>query len=187
MLIAVMLTTTIVTVWIKTKFDKSVLIKTKEPNAIVPQCESKEENKEESGLDYLINSPKWPYEKTPVMSPTELIFFEELRKALPHKILFSQVSMNQVVQGPKNDWKWHGKIGQKSLDFVFCNNDGSVLLAIELDDRSHVGRNKEDATKEKALRDAGIPFIRWHVENMPEVPEIRETVAKVLTRHRNLS
>lgn len=154
-----------------------------------PVCQKKSQNEdeEENGIDYLTHHPRWPYEKRSVMSPSELIFFEELRKALPHKLLFTQVSMSQILKGPKDMKKWHGKIGQKSLDYVFCNSDGSVLLAVELDDRSHVGRNKEDATKEKALRDAGIPFIRWHVENMPDVALIRETVMKRLTEHRNPS
>jgi|GEM_PF-6561565 Protein of unknown function (DUF2726). len=128
---------------------------------------------------------QWFYKRRNVMSQSELRFFKLLREALPHKLVLSQVSMYQVLACPPRDKAHFWRIGQKCLDIVVCNDDSSVLFVAELDDKTHNDpeRQKADATKEKALRDAGVPLIRWHAEMMPTVPEIRETIRKTLTKH----
>jgi very-short-patch-repair endonuclease len=130
-----------------------------------------------------INKP-WPYKQKNLMSETERKMFLRLKGAHSEKVVFAQVSMSQVLSYPR---RWHNRVAQKSLDFVVCNEDGSIYYAAELDDKSHVGRNKPDQTKEKALEAAGITLIRWHVAKMPSIAEIRETVKKRLTDHQTTS
>lgn len=66
-----------------------------------------------------------------------------------------------------------------SLDFVICLKDGSIIAAIELDDKSHeqAERLEADAKKEKALTDAGIRLIRWKTQAMPDEATIRQSLA----------
>lgn len=128
----------------------------------------------------------WPFRKKEVMSKPEQILFFRLQEAFPHKLTLAQVGMSRALWSPTS-WKWFNRIKSKSFDFVICNKDSSILFVAELDDSSHKGREKADATKEKALKDAGIPLIRWNVKNMPDVALIRETVRKRLTEHQNPS
>ncbi|HQV23541.1 MAG TPA: DUF2726 domain-containing protein, partial [Agitococcus sp.] len=68
-----------------------------------------------------------------------------------------------------------------SVDFVVCAPDGAkILAAIELDDSSHekAERIQADAKKDKALRSAGVPIIRWPVKGMPQVPQLRADFLK---------
>lgn len=145
----------------------------------------KKRNGREEGDAVIDSDAQWFYKKRNVMSKSELRFFQILKEALPHKLILSQVSMYQVLACPPNDKAHFWRIGQKCLDFVVCNEDSSVLFVAELDDKTHNDpeRQKADATKEKALKDAGVPLIRWHAEMMPTVPEVRETIRKALTKH----
>lgn len=51
----------------------------------------------------------------------------------------------------------------------------STVAAIELDDPSHENTDARlrDAKKDKSLKDANVQLIRWRVEAMPDVTEIR--------------
>ena len=87
-------------------------------------------------------------------------------------------------KGTQQNMRWFGKIAQKSVDYVICKKDMTVTLAIELDDGSHKGREQADADKSKALEDAGVTLIRWHVKGMPDVEQIKRQVAEVLMAQR---
>lgn len=116
----------------------------------------------------------WPYKKRPILTETELKFYKTLLKAFPEYYVFAQVSMSQILKYPR---EWHNRIGQKSIDFLVCGPDGSALLAVEIDDKSHVGRNKADQVKEKALSDADIRLVRWHAASLPSLVDIRKTLS----------
>jgi len=74
--------------------------------------------------------------------------------------------------------QWLNRVNQKSADFVVCKKDFSVLVVIELDDSTHTrpSRRKADGDKERAINDAGLPVLRWHVKAMPSIEEIQTSV-----------
>ena len=126
----------------------------------------------------------WPYrKKTPFMGAAELDLYERLLAALPEMNVFAQVEMNRVVTWPKPDKNgWSGRVNGKSIDFLICTKASEIVLAIELDDKTHnrPDRQKADETKDRALKAAGIPIKRWNVRSMPQVPEIRQAVAEAI-------
>jgi hypothetical protein len=67
-----------------------------------------------------------------------------------------------------------------SFDLLVCDQDALPLLAIELDDASHrrSDRRRADETKDRASRYAGLPLVRWNVRAMPNVEELRATLAE---------
>lgn len=127
---------------------------------------------------------EWPYvPRTNVLTEIEQVLYWRILEAMPGMVVLAQVGMSRVLDIPKNTPKrmsWFGKISQKSLDFVICRKDGSIVVAVELDDRSHEGRERKDSDKEKALRAAGVSLIRWNVKNLPTTEEIKQQVAKEL-------
>jgi len=126
-------------------------------------------------------SAPWPFYVKQLLTQPEQVLFHRLRRALPDHIVLAQVQVSRVlgVQEGFNDYEWSNLVNRLSYDFVVCKKDGSVVLAIELDDSSHdaPSRQQTDARKDKAALDAGLRLIRWHVQFMPSEDDIRETFA----------
>lgn len=117
------------------------------------------------------------YGKKPMTAIEQTLYFR-LTDALPDHIVLAQVQLSQVVgikRGPH--WQtWFNKISRKSLDFVVCRRDASVVSAIELDDNSHDNpdRARKDADKDAALRGAGLRITRWTVKDLPSIETIQK-------------
>lgn len=121
---------------------------------------------------------EWPYTLRPVLTEREQVLFHRLRKALPEYIVLAQVQLSQMITvrtRVESRQAWLNKIAQKSVDFVVCNHDLSVLAVIELDDGSHDTQTqiKRDRDKDKALKHAGVRIIR--TREIPSVESIRKS------------
>lgn len=136
--------------------------------------------------------PIWPFTTMPIMTDTEVIFFQKLQKAVPEYLIFGQVQLSRIIQ-PSEDAAndkafWFNRICRQSIDYVLVDRDAqTTLLAIELDDWTHnsASRVKADEKKDKALASAGVPIIRFHAERMPSVEILRHDIEVVLdTYHR---
>lgn len=126
---------------------------------------------------------KHHYKKRIVMSEPEQVLYYRLKNALPEKTVFAQVGLSRIIEPlEKRDVWGFRSIAQKSIDFVICNPDSSIVVAIELDDSTHAldSRRKADETKDAALRSAGIRIIRWNVKQMPDTERIRAAVLEHL-------
>jgi NOL1/NOP2/fmu family ribosome biogenesis protein len=120
---------------------------------------------------------EWPfYAKKPLTQPEQVLYWR-LVKALPEHIVLAQVQCSRVL-GVKRGFKfneWNNRINRLSYDFVICKKDGSVVAAIELDDKSHESsrRAETDAKKQRATEAAGVLLVRWNVAKMPDEAVIR--------------
>lgn len=127
----------------------------------------------------------WPYEPLPLMTNSEVRFFELLRDAVPEYFIFAQVQLSRIIdanQAPESR-KWLNRISRLSIDYLLVDVDAQTsLIAIELDDWSHESeaRQRTDAKKNKALSCAGIPIMRFHVEKMPTVEQLRREILAVM-------
>jgi very-short-patch-repair endonuclease len=101
-----------------------------------------------------------------------------------------------VKRGTHNRQAHWNKISQKSVDFVLCRKDGSVLVVIEIDDQSHLSakRSETDRIKNKILEAAGIPILRWKATPLPSEDVMRSDIAALaaseslrVTPHEKLS
>lgn len=83
--------------------------------------------------------------------------------------IFAQVHLPTLLDHKVKGQNWQGAfshINRKSVDFVLCDKSYiSPILAIELDDKSHLSedRRERDGEVERILSEAGMPLIR--VEN----------------------
>lgn len=115
-----------------------------------------------------------------LMTSPEMVMYQRIRDAYPDKLIFVQVALNQLIKAESSESKWKtdyslfGKISSKSIDFVICDLNSGPLLAIELDDKSHMkpDRMKADAQKNEALKQAGVVLHRFNVSNIPSVSDL---------------
>ena len=124
----------------------------------------------------------WPfYAKKPLTDP-EQVLYHRLVKVLPECIVLAQVQLSRLL-GVKKGHSfavWNNRISQKSVDFVVCLKDSTIVAAVELDDSTHarISRQKADAQKDRALEAAGVAIIRWKTSALPDEEAIRATFVK---------
>jgi hypothetical protein len=110
-----------------------------------------------------------------VLTPTEQQFARVLAEALPSGYtVMVQVALQRVVtvRNPRRGQPWRDKrwnqISQKSLDFVVVRSaDSKIILAIELDDATHLQANRiaRDALLDTIMADAGVPLVHIPVQS----------------------
>ena len=129
----------------------------------------------------------WPFAPMPIMTNTEVLFFDKLKDALPNYHIFVQVQLSRIIAGNSDDAAerrfWFNRICRQSVDYVIVDSDAqTTLVAIELDDWTHnsKARQKADDKKDKALASAGIPIVRFHAERMPTTAMIRHELMQVI-------
>ena len=129
----------------------------------------------------------WPFEPMPIMTDTEVIFFNKLKNALPEYNVFVQVQLSRIINSNSGEASersfWFNRICRQSVDYVIVANDAqTTLVAIELDDWTHNSktRQKADDKKDKALASAGIPIVRFHAERLPSTDMLRYELLQVI-------
>ncbi len=138
------------------------------------------------------NNPEvLPYSaKGPLLTKAEKSFYKVLCLACGDDLtVFVQVRVSELLSVNKSKEKgfhakWMNKIDRKSIDFVICDPESlSVILAIELDDKSHEKphRVKRDAFILKAFEAAGINLLRQKVKAKYSPQEIRGMIERCRT------
>jgi len=108
------------------------------------------------------------------LSPPEQALYWKLKKSLPNHEILPQVSFSRFIYAnggsKKNNFSKFNTARQKTIDFLICDKSFQIIVAIELDDKSH---NKEkDKKRDEILKEANISIIRFNVKNMPSEEEI---------------
>ena len=69
-----------------------------------------------------------------------------------------------------------GKIQIKRVDFVVCDIKTNRYCVIELDDRSHIGKQGKDLERDGFFDSAGIHSLRYKINNKPSAEALREDI-----------
>ncbi len=117
------------------------------------------------------------YKAIKPLSEAEQVLYWRLVEALPEYVILCQVTFSRFMRtvGRMAFGEYmamNNHISQKSIDFLVCLKDFTVVAAIELDDASH--RSDKDAARDEILRNGGIEILRVHVRDIPSVPRLRE-------------
>ena len=81
-------------------------------------------------------------------------------------------------------WRYFRLISSKHVDLVVCEpRGGRILVAIELDDRSHRrgDRKRRDRFVDQAFASAGVPLLRFAASGRYDAREIHERLTPYLT------
>lgn len=126
--------------------------------------------------------PYWAYRQTKPLSEVEQILYWRLVEALPECVILCQVTFSRFMRPDTVGRRAFGeymaaqnKIAQKSIDFLVCLKDFTVVAAVELDDATHI--TEQDVARDQLLESAGINVLRMHVREIPSAARIRELFA----------
>jgi len=102
-----------------------------------------------------------------VITAFESKMFTRLKEAFPHHHVLAQVAFSALIT--HDNFKIRSKFNRKVTDFVIMDREYNVFAIIELDDSSHIGKEKEDAERDAMLIAAGYTVVRY-----TEIPSIRQ-------------
>lgn len=113
---------------------------------------------------------QYQYErKNYLMTRPELDFYFMLTQILgTDYVVLPQVHLSAILDHKVKGQNWKAAfrhVNQKSVDYVICDkNDLTPLIAVELDDNSHVAndRRARDIEVERMLSEAGFPLLRFN-------------------------
>jgi hypothetical protein len=105
-----------------------------------------------------------------------------LLHALPDHFVFAQVSPAQVLEIKSASRKLqadHERVSREAFDFVICNQESLPLAVIELDAREPDRKGRMpplDTSKDDLCAAAGLRFVRFRANALPDRDAIRNTV-----------
>ena len=120
------------------------------------------------------------YEAIKPLSDPEQTLYWRLKEAMPECVILGQVSFSRFLR-PKAEARRGRRalflrISQKTVDFLVCLPDFTVVAAIELDDSRH--SKVKDMQRDAILRSAGVPVVRLNVASIPSAEELRAAFTK---------
>jgi very-short-patch-repair endonuclease len=138
--------------------------------------------------------PKYQYKlKHLVMTASEFEFFKTLRSVSENLYdIFPQIHLDAILDNKVFGQSWFGAfrhINEKSVDFVLCNKDtGKIILAIELDDRSHERADRiiRDREVESILQQVQLPILRFKNNRTYTQEEVSSEIHRKLNAPQNL-
>ena len=99
--------------------------------------------------------------KTSILTKVENQFYTAIKKALPEGYLvFPQINLAAFVD--RNDQAKYRNELFRNIDFLITNEDYQPLVAIEINDQSHLTaeRKARDERVKNICEEAGIPLIK---------------------------
>jgi hypothetical protein len=129
-----------------------------------------------------------PYRRAPfLLSKGERAFWRPLYRAVKGKYrIFCKVRLADIASCPRenrNEWLWFRMIGRYHVDFVICEpRTTAPLLVIELDDRLHRERPRQDRDdfKDAVLRAAGVPVYRVNAAAAYDPIELAQNIERLI-------
>lgn len=135
--------------------------------------------------DQTKGSIAFPYTKKEYFfTRSERALYSQLKNnVLPSYEVFSKVRLADllVIKAQGSEYfKAFGRISQKHVDFVICDQEYRPLLVIELDGDSHSRskQKKADETKDQALQAAGLPILRLKVSEKWDINAINAALLR---------
>lgn len=109
-----------------------------------------------------------------IMSMRERKMFHEIEESVPEYYIFVQVCLGAILwtkgQGTRN------KFSQKMADFVITDKEFNIKAVIELDDKSHIGKEKQDEERDAMVKEAGYKVLRYRY--IPDRAKLRSDIIK---------
>ncbi|MBW2406216.1 MAG: DUF2726 domain-containing protein [Deltaproteobacteria bacterium] len=124
----------------------------------------------------------FPYQSKDVLcSPAERSFLCAMDEIVGKNYrIFAKVRLADIIEVQKGvsaslRQRAFNRIAGKQIDFVVCNaTDLSILGAIELDDKTHRGKGRQERDRflDKTLEAAGVPVLRIKAQSAYSIEEI---------------
>jgi very-short-patch-repair endonuclease len=112
--------------------------------------------------------------KKPLTEREQAMYFR-LVSTFPEHVVLAQVAFSALLAS--KDRPTRSTFDRKVADFVLCQKDFTPVAVIELDDKSHRGKETSDAARDALLAKAGYRVQRF--ANVPDVAELATTMARL--------
>lgn len=112
---------------------------------------------------------KTPIKSSHLMTSHEKVMFGVLKEAVPECHIFVQVALGGILW--TSSYATRNKFSQKIADFVITDQNFTILAVIELDDKSHIGKEDKDAERDAMVREAGYKALRY--PSIPTIDQLR--------------
>lgn len=129
-------------------------------------------------------SDRWPLYAKRLLNEREQVMYHRLRQTFSNHIVLTQVSMSQLVgveRAAPERQALANRFRQLTADFVLCTPAFQPLAVIELDGLSHDEPRRQDADKrkERAVRSAGLHFLRVNARSIPDAEQLYRLLPEV--------
>lgn len=130
-----------------------------------------------------------PYQSRPLFSAAEARFLEALRRAVGERAdVYAKVRVADLVKVEdgvrgRDFFRAFNAIACKHVDYVLCDPAShAVLCVIELDDRSHERRDRQerDAFVDAVMQAAAVPIVHVPVQARYPANELRQRLQGLL-------
>jgi very-short-patch-repair endonuclease len=121
-----------------------------------------------------------PIRATIPLTLNEQPMYFRLAEAFPDHVVLAQVAFSALLSCKDNATR--NRFDRKRADFVLCTKAFEVVAVVELDDSSHKGREEQDASRDKYLKDAGYWVLRY--KQVPDVADLQRDVAMINAKGR---
>src|SRR5262245_53668122 len=125
-------------------------------------------DRDQMGLDAR-QGPRYVQHR-PLTDPEQVLYWR-LVEALPECVVLAQVSFTRFMKAapegnfsPAQQLTLYRRISQKTIDYLVCLKDFTVVAAVELDDASH--DEERDSQRDALLKSAGIVPLRIDVKHI---------------------
>lgn len=119
-----------------------------------------------------IENKKSQIKSSYLMTNREKKMFNVMIEAMPECFVFTQVSMQAILW--TKDMATRNKFNRKIIDYVVTNKEFEILAVVELDDKSHVGKEDKDAERDAMIKEAGYKAIRY--QKIPNAETLRKDI-----------
>lgn len=127
-------------------------------------------SKRGKGADGKTEAPK---AKAPLTKNEQPMYFR-LLEAFPDAVVLAQVSFSALITARAKAVR--NRFDRKVADFVLCTRAFEVIAVIELDDRSHKGKEVADKARDSLLTEAGYRVLRY--TKTPDIEQIRRDIGQ---------
>lgn len=158
-----------------------LLKENKQKNVKLPQYDKKE-NDEKINYKYIYKPKRY------ITTINELNFYSILLEIVKEldMILFSQVSLYNIVETKYNNQAAFNKIRSKTIDFVIVDKiNCRIKLCIELDDTTHKQTNRIERDKfiNELFKQLEINLIRFKVSNYYNKEALKKRIQESIIEH----
>jgi uncharacterized protein DUF2726 len=116
-----------------------------------------------------------------LLSKAEQSFFEILRNVALDHIVFAKVRLADLVEADERHRSWQAnfnRVRSKHIDFVICDLLFRPVVAVELDDKSHLlpHRRERDEVVDRLFAAVDLPLARFSVRSRYNPDEVRRVL-----------
>lgn len=102
------------------------------------------------------------------LTEREQAMFNRLTGALPAHVVMPQVAFSALLTARSRAAR--NTFDRKVADFVICDRAFQVIAVVELDDKSHAGKEARDSSRDRMLVDCGYRVLRY--VNVPDIDRV---------------